>query len=59
MFEDKEIEYKLKKPVEILSKRVQEKIDAENTFEPKKSDLNKRQKDYFEFPCPALLCVQD
>lgn len=45
----------LKKPVEVLSRRVQEKIDAQNIFEPKKKLAQKGQKDSFESLCPALL----
>lgn len=57
MLKDKEVTPTLKKPIEVLSKRVQEKLDAENTFEPKKRGVNKRQKDSFESLCPALLRV--
>ena len=35
MLNDKEALYKLKKPVEVLARRVQERIDREKTFEPK------------------------
>lgn len=59
MLKDKEVIPTLKKPIEVLSKRVQEKLDAENTFEPKKRGVNKRQKDSFESLCPALLPGQD
>ncbi len=59
MLKDDNVVPFLKKPVEILSKRVQEKIDAENNFEPKKHRSNKRQKDSFESLCPALLRDQD
>lgn len=55
ILKDKKVDYQLKKPIEVLSKRVQEKIDAENTFEQKKRGSNKGQKDSFESLCPALL----
>ncbi len=55
MLKDDNVVPFLKKPVAVLSKRVQEKIDAENNFEPKKHRSNKRQKDSFESLCPALL----
>jgi site-specific DNA recombinase len=45
----------LKKSVATLASRVQQKIDAKNTFEPKKRLAQKRQKDSFESLCPALL----
>ncbi len=52
MLKDDKVVPRLKKPVEVLSKRVQEKIDAENNFELKKHRSNKRQKDSFESLCP-------
>ncbi len=45
----------LTKPVQVLSKRVQEKIDAENNFELKKSVAIKGQKNPSGVLCPALL----
>lgn len=45
----------LKKSVMTLSKRVQQKLDEEKTFEQKKTVSTKRQKDSFESLCPALL----
>lgn len=52
---DKKVTHKLKKPIEVLSKRVQEKLDAENTFEQAKGGSNKRQKGSSEPLCPSLL----
>ena len=45
----------LKKPLEVLSKRVQEKIDAEKIFEPVKTLATKRQKTLSGGLCPSLL----
>ncbi len=59
ILEDGTITPKLKKPLELLAKRVQERIDAKNTFEPVKNVGNKRQKDSFESPHPILLRRQD
>lgn len=56
---NKKLTKTLTKPVEVISKRVQEKIDAKNTFELEKTVVNKRQKDSFESLCPALLPRQD
>lgn len=55
MLKDEKVIPLLKKPVEVLVKRVQEKIDAKNNFEQKKIIATKRQKDSFESLCPALL----
>jgi hypothetical protein len=55
VLKDKKVLYTLKKPVEVLVKRVQEKIDAKNNFEPKKSVGNKRKSTPTEVLCPALL----
>ncbi len=55
MLKDEKVLPLLKKPVEVLSKRVQQKIDAEKNFELKKTVATKRQKDSFESLCPALL----
>lgn len=55
MLKDEKVLSTLKKPVYVISKRVQQKIDAENNFEPKKTIATKRQKDSFESLCPALL----
>jgi site-specific DNA recombinase len=55
MLKDDIINPTLKKPIEILAKRVQQKIDSENTFELNKDGSVKRQKDSFESLCPALL----
>lgn len=55
MLKDGKLKYDLKKPVAVLAKRVQQKIDAKNTFEPSKSIVNKRQKDSFESLHPSLL----
>lgn len=38
---DKNVAYELKSPVEKLSKRIQERLDAQKKFEPKKSLINK------------------
>ena len=59
MLEDGKVSYSLKKPVEAIAKRVQEKIDAEKSFELTKYVGKKRQKDSFESLCPALLRRQD
>ncbi len=56
---DKKVTYKLKKPIEVLSKRVQEKLDAENTFEPEKGGSNERQKGTSVPLCPSLLPLVD
>ena len=45
----------LKKPVEILSKRVQEKIDSQKIFELNKTLVSKRQKNPSRVLCPAML----
>ena len=52
---NKKVTYDLKRPIEVLSKRVQEKLDAENTFELAKGGSNKRQKGSSEPLCPSLL----
>ena len=56
---DQKITKSLTKPVEIISKRVQEKIDAKNTFELEKTVVNQGQNDSFESLHPALLPRQD
>lgn len=45
----------LKKPVEVLAKRVQEKIDAQKIFEPNKNLTLKRQKSTFVPSHPIVL----
>jgi len=55
MLKDEKVIPLLKKPVEVLSKRVQEKIDAQKIFELNKTVTNKRQKDSFESLCPVWL----
>ena len=55
VLKDKKVLPLLKKPLEVLSKRVQEKIDAKNIFEPKKTLVSKRQNTSSEVLCPALL----
>lgn len=55
---DGNIKPNLRMITEIVAKRVQEKLDAEKTFEPRRHGSNKRQKDSFESLCPALLRVQ-
>ena len=45
----------LKKPIEVLARRVQEKIDAQKNFELNKTIATKRQKNPSEVLCPALL----
>lgn len=55
MLKDEKVLPLLKKPIEVLSKRVQQKIDAQKIFELKKPITIKRQKDSFEPLCPALL----
>lgn len=55
---DKNISYVLKKPVQKLAERVQQRLDAENTFEPKKSVATKRQKSSFEPLHPTMLLRQ-
>ncbi|MCA9401560.1 MAG: zinc ribbon domain-containing protein, partial [Candidatus Omnitrophica bacterium] len=55
ILKDGKLTYKLNQPMKILSKRIQEKIDYENSFEPRKSVVNKRQKGSLEPICPALL----
>lgn len=57
MLKDKKIIYTLKKPIEIIAKRVQQKLDQKNSFEPEKTLLNNRQRDSFESLCPALLLL--
>lgn len=55
MLKDGKLKYDLKKPVAVIAKRVQERIDAKNNFEPKKTVGNKRQKDSFESLHPIML----
>ncbi len=55
MLKDEKVLYTLTKPVAKLAERVQQQLDLEKTFEPKKSGLSKRQKDSFESLRPALL----
>lgn len=55
MLKDEKVIPLLTKPVEALSKRVQQKIDAENSFELKKTLGTKRQKNPSGVLCPALL----
>ena len=43
MLKDKNVMYSLSKPVEVLAKRVQQKLDAEKSFELKESVVNKRK----------------
>ncbi len=52
---DNEISYVLKPAMEKISKRIQQKLDEEKTFEPHKNGSTKTQKDSFESLCPALL----
>ncbi len=52
---DKKVIPTLKKPVEVLAQRVQEKIDAQKIFEQKKTVAIKRQKSSYEPLCPSLL----
>lgn len=56
---DDRVLHTLTKPLEVLAKRVQEKIDTQNIFEPKKSIVSKRQKSTFVPLCPALLRLVD
>ena len=55
VLKDKKVLPLLKKPLEVLSKRVQEKIDTKNIFEPKKTLVSKRQNTSSEVLCPSLL----
>ena len=55
VLKDEKVLSSLKKPIEVLSKRIQEKIDAEKIFEPKKKVTLKRQKSSFEPSCPIVL----
>ncbi len=55
MLKDKKVLPLLKKPIEVLSKRVQQKIDAQNNFERQKSVTTKRQKSPLSPLCPELL----
>ena len=49
----------LKKPVEVLAKRVQKKIDAENNFEPQETVDTKEQTDTFASVCPIMCPGRD
>lgn len=55
VLKDQKVSYTLKKSVEVLAKRVQEKLDAEKTFEPKESVGKQRQKGTFVPSRLALL----
>jgi DNA invertase Pin-like site-specific DNA recombinase len=55
MLKDKKVLPTLKKTVDVLSKRVQEKIDAEKSSEPKKNLVTKGKTDTFVSVCPIVL----
>ena len=59
MLKDGSVTYKLKEPVEVLAKRVQERIDSRNTFEPTKNGSDARQKDPLRSLHPSMLRRQD
>lgn len=59
MLKDKKVIYSLTKPVEVLAKRVQEKLDAEKSFEPQKSVGNKGKNRVQDPVSQALLALQD
>lgn len=49
----------LKRPVEVLAQRVQQKIDSQNNFEPRKSTAKKGKSDTFVPDCPVLCPGRD
>ncbi|MCB9805591.1 recombinase zinc beta ribbon domain-containing protein [Candidatus Nomurabacteria bacterium] len=56
---DKKVIYSLTKPVEVLAKRVQEKLDAEKSFELKKTFVKQRRNKDLVGVSTALLHGQD
>ena len=55
VIKDKKVAYTLNKPMEIVLRRVQEKIDAEKLFEPRKSLTHTGQKGVSTPLHPSLL----
>lgn len=51
---DGNVAYSLKSPFQKVFERAQQRLDAENTFEPQKDSLVKGEKDSFESLTPAL-----
>ncbi len=58
ILQDRNVAYTLRKPVEILAKRVQERVDAEKTFELKKPLKNKASNG-FSSKNDLLLALKD
>ena len=59
VIKDKKVAYTLNKPMGIILKRVQEKIDSENLFEPRKTVTQKGQKGVSTPLHPSLLRLLD
>lgn len=55
MLKDEKVTYTLTAPIQVLAKRVQQRIDAEKSFEPAKRGSKKGKSDSFESLHPALL----
>lgn len=55
VLKDEKVAYTLKAPVQKLAERVQERLDAQKTFEPRKGRSTKGKTDSFEPVSPILL----
>lgn len=51
---DGNVAYSLKTPFKKVFERVQQRLDADNTFEPKRQQANKGEKDSFESLTPIM-----
>lgn len=58
VLKDQKVTYTLTPAVQKLAERVQERLDTESSFEPKKTLTRKRQKNSSESLHPALLALQ-